>query len=66
MNDSADASATRASGEVPLFDEDGALSREYLVRRGNCCRNGCKNCPYGFHQIQLESGPNHDQELHSR
>ncbi|MBA3607814.1 MAG: hypothetical protein H0W43_04785 [Chthoniobacterales bacterium] len=30
------------------FDPDGALSREYLLRRGHCCQEGCRNCPYGF------------------
>ncbi|MBA3831255.1 MAG: hypothetical protein H0X34_05090 [Chthoniobacterales bacterium] len=29
------------------FDTDGALSRDFLLRRGNCCKNGCRNCPYG-------------------
>lgn len=33
---------------VPLFDADGALSQEYLLHRGFCCRNGCRNCPYGY------------------
>lgn len=31
---------------VPVFDEDGALSREFLLHRGYCCGNGCRNCPY--------------------
>ena len=22
------------------------LSKEYLVKRGSCCANGCLNCPY--------------------
>lgn len=22
------------------------LSREFLIARGKCCYNGCKNCPY--------------------
>lgn len=22
------------------------LSREFLLSRGRCCNNGCKNCPY--------------------
>lgn len=35
----------RARG--PLFDADGALSRAYLLDRGYCCGNGCRNCPYG-------------------
>ncbi len=30
------------------FDADGALTREFLLRRGTCCENGCRNCPYGF------------------
>jgi hypothetical protein len=34
--------------EIEIFDEDGALSRAFLLRRGFCCENGCKNCPYGF------------------
>jgi hypothetical protein len=34
--------------DIPLFDSSGALSREYLLHRGHCCKNGCKNCPYGF------------------
>ncbi len=29
-----------------IFDRDGALSREFLLRRGYCCDLGCKNCPY--------------------
>jgi uncharacterized protein (TIGR00290 family) len=37
-----------AGGEVPIFDADGALSREFLLARGYCCENGCRNCPYGF------------------
>lgn len=29
--------------------EDGkfVFSRSYLLSRGYCCKNGCKNCPYG-------------------
>ncbi|MEP6822218.1 MAG: DUF5522 domain-containing protein [Chthoniobacterales bacterium] len=30
------------------FDPDGALSRDYLLRRGRCCQEGCRNCPYGL------------------
>ncbi len=28
--------------------EDGLLvfTAEYLLRRGYCCGNGCRNCPY--------------------
>src|SRR5258706_8101264 len=24
------------------------FTAEYLLRRGNCCRSGCRHCPYGF------------------
>ncbi len=33
--------------EKPIFDADGALTREFLLKRGYCCGNGCRNCPYG-------------------
>jgi iron complex transport system substrate-binding protein len=33
---------------MPLFEKDGSLSRAYLLHRGYCCENGCRNCPYGF------------------
>lgn len=46
---------------VPLFDADGALSREYLLHRGFCCRNGCRNCPYGFRREEPEGA--HTQRL---
>jgi len=32
--------------EASAFDADGALTREFLIRRGSCCHNGCRNCPY--------------------
>jgi hypothetical protein len=30
------------------FDDNGALTRDFLLRRGHCCQEGCRNCPYGF------------------
>lgn len=32
--------------DIEIFDQDGALTREYLLARGYCCGNGCRNCPY--------------------
>jgi Family of unknown function (DUF5522) len=29
-----------------IFDEDGALTADFLLNRGYCCGNGCRNCPY--------------------
>jgi hypothetical protein len=35
------------SGELlPLLDENGAISSDFLTARGFCCGNGCRNCPY--------------------
>ncbi len=30
--------------------EDGyvVFTAKYHLRRGQCCQNGCKHCPYGF------------------
>ncbi|NIK73874.1 hypothetical protein FHS56_001387 [Thermonema lapsum] len=32
------------------FNEKGlmVLTAHYLRKRGYCCKNGCKHCPYGF------------------
>ncbi|MBU2915365.1 hypothetical protein KO526_15305 [Reichenbachiella agariperforans] len=24
------------------------FTKEYHLKRGYCCKNGCKHCPYGF------------------
>ncbi|MFW6219250.1 MAG: DUF5522 domain-containing protein [bacterium] len=32
--------------EFEVFDSKGRLSKEYLLKRGFCCNNGCYNCPY--------------------
>lgn len=37
-----------------IFDEDGALTREFLLSRGICCESNCKNCPYKDSPIQKE------------
>ena len=36
-------------GEDYYF-EDGlmVLTARYLLQRGYCCEQGCRNCPYGF------------------
>lgn len=32
------------------FNEQGLMvfTEQYLRRRGYCCQNGCRHCPYGF------------------
>lgn len=27
------------------------LTREYLLRRGYCCSNGCLHCPYNYENV---------------
>lgn len=31
---------------LPFLDENGAISRAFLIARETCCGNGCRNCPY--------------------
>ena len=26
------------------------FTAQYLLKRGYCCQNGCKHCPYGFNK----------------
>ncbi|MBC5994899.1 hypothetical protein H8S84_18790 [Pontibacter sp. SD6] len=39
-------------GEDFYFNEHGlmVLTAKYLLKRGYCCKNACKNCPYGFNK----------------
>ncbi|WP_233555583.1 DUF5522 domain-containing protein [Pontibacter oryzae] len=39
-------------GEDFYFNEQGrmVLTAKYLSERGWCCENGCRHCPYGFHE----------------
>lgn len=32
------------------YIENGLLvfTEAYHIRRGQCCKNGCRHCPYGF------------------
>jgi hypothetical protein len=32
-----------ASGKL-----DKVFTEKYLLKRGYCCQNGCRHCPYGF------------------
>ena len=39
--------------------ENGLLvfTAAYLKKRGYCCKNGCRNCPYGFKKDPTTAGP---------
>ena len=34
------------------FDEKGRLvfTSQYHLKRGYCCKNNCRHCPYGFNE----------------
>jgi len=38
------------SNEDFYINEHGykVFTEKYLLKRGYCCLNGCKHCPYGF------------------
>lgn len=35
---------------IDYYIENGRyiFTEHYLRKRGSCCRNGCRHCPYGF------------------
>jgi hypothetical protein len=35
---------------VDFYFEGGlmVLTRQYLLKRGFCCKSGCRHCPYGY------------------
>jgi len=37
-------------GEDYYFNDQGLLvfTKKYHLKRGYCCDNGCRHCPYGF------------------
>jgi hypothetical protein len=36
--------------EGDYYFENGLMvfTKEYHLKRGYCCKNGCRHCPYGF------------------
>lgn len=40
-------------GDDFYFNPDGLVvfTAEYLLNRGYCCGNGCKNCPYDYKNV---------------
>ncbi len=41
----------RLTEGVDFYMEKGrfVLTEHFLRKRGFCCRNGCRHCPYGYH-----------------
>ena len=42
--------SSRLDPEDYYYSEEGYIvfTEKYLLKRGYCCQNGCKHCPYGF------------------
>lgn len=40
----------KGDDESDYYFEDGLMvfTRSYHLKRGYCCKNGCRHCPYGF------------------
>ena len=36
------------------------FTREYLLRRGYCCENSCRHCPYQNSRLKVEAEPKED------
>lgn len=34
------------------YSEEGYIvfTEQYLLRRGYCCKSGCRHCPYGYNK----------------
>lgn len=43
-------SASLVEGEDYYIDEQGrwVFTEKYHLKRGSCCKSGCRHCPYGF------------------
>ncbi|WP_345159754.1 DUF5522 domain-containing protein [Pontibacter saemangeumensis] len=46
-------------GEDYYLNGQGLLvfTAKYLLKRGYCCQNGCRHCPYGFRKQEGAERP---------
>lgn len=38
------------------------FTEKYHLKRGFCCLNGCKHCPYGFHEKYKKKKDDHSSK----
>ncbi|NBA89135.1 hypothetical protein GVN16_25380 [Emticicia sp. CRIBPO] len=40
--------------ELFYFNEEGLMvfTRDFHLKRGYCCKNGCLHCPYGYQKTK--------------
>ena len=43
--------------DIDFYEENGriVLTKEFLERRGYCCNNGCRHCPYKYTERETNS-----------
>ncbi len=42
--------------DFSIEDGNWVFTAKYLLRRGYCCRSGCRHCPYGYVSSEVPSG----------
>lgn len=47
------------SEPIMYYMENGfvVFTAAYLLKRGTCCENGCRHCPYGFRKVNKDQPP---------
>lgn len=50
MVDKKDSISLKLTSEDYYFNDSGLIvfTEKYHLKRGYCCKSGCKHCPYGF------------------
>ncbi|MFM7217470.1 MAG: DUF5522 domain-containing protein [Bacteroidota bacterium] len=38
------------------------FTEQYHLKRGYCCQNGCRHCPYGFRRPSAKQEKSNDNE----
>lgn len=52
--------------DIDFYYEDGfiVLTESFLLKRGKCCKSGCRHCPYDFNYQKDEDGESNNLQLH--
>jgi hypothetical protein len=52
LNDTGFSKKPNLEPDEYYYSEEGYIifTEKYLLKRGYCCQNGCKHCPYGFNK----------------
>lgn len=60
----------RLQAEDYYYSEEGYLifTEQYHLKRGYCCENGCKHCPYGYRAAEKkkENSDEYNKSAHTK